>query len=205
MVSTVLLPRVAVKTPRCGSVAVPVTSDAVCQSDRVRLVSPFWYLAALFLVIGGWMAGVVVAAGAWDAVRDAELVNTSDRVDAAGGSLAVFTDVRQPERGVTCTTKGPEKGARPVEVEGAPIDLTVARDGSTWYLIGFQPQGRDDVAVRCTPRDRAADAATYRAAVAEGMDARANLGNGIGWIVTAVGVGLAVATWWSRRTRPQED
>lgn len=181
------------------------TSPAVCQSERVRLTNPLWYLAALFVVLGGWMVGTIVAAGSWDHVRDATLESVTERVDAGSGSLAVFTDVRQPERDVTCTATPPGKGAEPVELEKAPIDLTVARDGSTWYLIAFEPEGRDDVAVRCTPRDRAADAATYRVAVAEGVLDRARLGAGLTWIATAAGVVLAVLTWWSRRKSHQED
>ncbi|WP_162237300.1 hypothetical protein, partial [Aeromicrobium sp. Leaf272] len=79
------------------------------------------------------------------------------------------------------------------------------RDGSTWYLIAFEPEGRDEVAIRCTPRDRAADAATYRVAVAEGVLDRARLGAGLTWIATAVGVVLAIATWWTRRKSHQES
>lgn len=171
----------------------------------MRLVNPLWYLAALFVVLGGWMAGTIVAAGAWDNVREATLESVTERVDAGSGSLAVFTDVRQPERDVTCTATPPGDEAEPLDIPAAPIDLTVARDGSTWYLIGFQREGRDDVAVRCTPRDRAADAATYRVAVAEGVLDQARRGSGLTWIATAAGLGLAVATWWARRKRNQED
>jgi hypothetical protein len=171
----------------------------------VRLVSPLWYLAALLVVLGGWMAGTVVAAGAWDRVREAPLQNVTERVDAKGASIAVFTDVRQPERDVTCTATTATKGAKPVDVPDAPLDLSVADDGSTWYLIGFEPEGRDGVAVRCTPKDRQADSASYRVAVAEGVLDRASAGNGVAWILTAVGVALAIATWWSRRKNAQED
>lgn len=177
----------------------------VCQSERVRLTNPLWYLAALFVVLGGWMAGVILAAGAWDTVRDATLESASERVDAGSGSLAVFTDVRQPERDITCTATGPGKDAEPVDLEAAPIDLTVARDGSSWFLIAFERNAPSDVEVRCTPRDRAADAATYRVAVAEGFADRAQLGDGVTWIATAAGIVLAIATWWTRRKSHQED
>ena len=66
-------------------------------------------------------------------------------------------------------------------------------------------EGRDEVAVRCTPRDRAADAATYRVAVAEGVLDRARLGAGLTWIATAVGVVLVIATWWTRPKSHQES
>jgi hypothetical protein len=171
----------------------------------VRLVSPLWYLAALVVVLGGWMAGTVVAAGAWDRVREAPLQNVTERVDAGGASLAVLTDVRQPERDVTCTASARGKGAEPVPLPDAELDLSVVDDGSTWYLIAFDKDGRDDVAVRCTPRDRQADSASYRVAVAEGWQDRASAGNGVAWLLTAAGIALAVATWWSRRRRPQED
>ncbi|ALX03313.1 MULTISPECIES: hypothetical protein [Aeromicrobium] len=171
----------------------------------MRLTSPLWYLAAFLLAIGGWMASAVVAAGAWDHVRDATLQNLTERVDAKGASLAVFTDVRQPERDVTCTATGPAKGAEPVTLEDAPIDLRVPQDGSTWYLIAFEREGSDQVAVRCTPKDRAADAATYRVAVADGFLDRTRNGAGIAWIAAAVAVALALATWWTRRKRTLED
>lgn len=177
----------------------------LCQSDRVRLVSPLWYLAALLVVLGGWMAGTVVAAGAWEQVRSATLQNVTERIDAGDGSLAVFTDVRQPELDVRCTTRGPAEGAEAVPVDPAPIDLTVVEDGTTWYLIGWEPASRDGQAVRCRPGDGSADAATYRAAAVQGFADRARAGDGVLWIATVGGIALAVATWWSRRKHSQED
>jgi hypothetical protein len=171
----------------------------------VRLTSPLWYLAAFLLAIGGWMASAVVAAGAWDHVRDATLQPLTERVDAKGSSLAVFTDVRQPERDVTCTTSGRGRGAEPDPVADAPIDLSVPRDGSTWYLIAFEQESRDQLEVRCRPGDEAADAATYRVAVADGFLDRTSNAAGIAWIAAAAAVVLAAATWWTRRKRSQED
>lgn len=171
----------------------------------MRLTNPLWYLAALFVVLGGWMAGTIVAAGSWDHVRDATLESVTEPVDAGSGSLAVFTDVRQPERDVTCTATPPGKDAEPVELEPAPIDLSVPRDGSTWYLVAFERESADELAVRCTPKDRAADAATYRVAVAEGFTDRARLGAGVTWIAVTAGIVLALCTWWSRRKKHQED
>lgn len=170
----------------------------------MRLTSPLWYFAAFLLVIGGWMASAVVAAGAWNHVRDATLQNVAERVDAKGSTLAVFTDVRQPERDVTCTATGPAKGAKPHTLDDAPIDLSVPRDGSTWYLIAFAQESGKDLKVRCRPKDEGADTATYRVAVADGFLDRTRNGAGIAWIAVGAAVVLATATWWSRRRRSQE-
>lgn len=185
----------------------------MCQSDRVRPVNPLWYLAAFLLVLGGWMAGTVVAAGSWNLVRDATLGAVDERVDAAGGSVAVFTDVLQPERDVTCRATPKAEGdqedddVEPIDVPAAPdgvLGMRIDRAGTDWFLIGFLAEGRDGLAVTCTPRDRAADNATYRVAAVDGVLDRARTGSGVTWLATAAGLALAAWTWWCRRSRNEE-
>lgn len=171
----------------------------------MRPVNPLWYLAALFIVIGGWMAATVVAAGAWDYVRDASLQGLDEPVDAHGATVAVFTDVRQPERQVRCTATPDGKDAKPVTIDDSPIDLRVTRDGSEWFLIGVLAEGRDDLSVRCAPKDKAADSASYRVGVAEGVDDRVRVGQAMTWIATLGGLALAAWTWWTRRTNRKES
>lgn len=180
------------------------------RRNVIKLVNPLWYLAALMLALGGLMVGTAVAAGAWDAVREADLSGTEERVDAEGASLAVFTDILQPERDIACTAtpsaeEGAEEDPEPIEVPEAPLDLDVAREGTSWYLIGFLPEGADGLAVSCAPTDESGDAADYAVSTPEGVLSRANVGNGVGWIGTAAGLLLAVLVFVSRRRARQES
>lgn len=150
------------------------------------------------------MAGTVVAAGAWELVRESTLVPAEPRIDAAGASVAVFTDIRQGDRGLRCRAREAGEGAEAIPVAAARLDLQVVRDGTTWYLIGFLPEGRDELRVRCAPRDEAADNATYALAAVEGWQSRANLGNGISVLATGAGAVLAVWTWVARRRQRKE-
>ncbi len=174
------------------------------QGEPVRLVSPLWYLAAFLVVLGGWMAATVVAAGTWGLVRDATLVDPTEAVDAGGSSLAVFTDISQPERDVTCTATPADEEAEPLDVPAAPVDLTVARDGGRWYFIGWLAEGRDGLTVRCTPADETPDNAGYRVAVVDGALDPARRGSLITYLATGAGIALAVVTWLSRRRARRE-
>lgn len=172
----------------------------------MRPTSPLAYLAAFLLVIGGWMAGTIVAAGAWDQVREAPTQGLQDALAAGGESVAVFTDVLQPEREIVCTARpAGEKEAEPAPLDPAPVDLRVARDGSTWHLLAFAPEVDGEVVVRCAPQDDNGDAAGYQVAAVEGVLARARLGNLIVWTATAAGIALAGWTWWNRRRTSRES
>ncbi len=172
----------------------------------MRPRSPLWYLAALFLALGAWVIGAVVAAGAWDIVRDAGVSSSTAPVDAEDKSVAIFTDVLQPERRVTCryTVAPVQKGAKPTAIEPAPIDLTIADDGTEWYLIGFVLDGKDQMSVTCAPRDKRTDNASYAVSAVEGFSQRANVGNGIAILGTVAGIALAIWTFINRRRRLQE-
>jgi hypothetical protein len=148
-----------------------------------------------------------VAAGAWDSVRAAGITSNNQPVDANNRSVAVFTDVVQPDRRVTCTqtteaAKRAEKEPKPIPP--ASLELVVEDDGNEWHLIGFQSDGRNDMTIRCTPADKRADNATYAYSVVEGFRTRANTGNGIAILGTTLGIALAIWTFIARRMDNQE-
>lgn len=150
----------------------------------------------------------MVAAGAWDAVRDAPVTAVNQPLDASGKSVAVFTDVVQPERRVTCTQtteadRRADKKPKPIPV--ASLEIVVTDDGNEWHLIGFEPNGRNDMAIRCTPDDEASDNAAYAFSTVDGFTSRANTGNGIAIIGTALAIGLAIWTFIARRRHLHQE
>ena len=173
----------------------------------MRPVNPLWYLAALTIALLGWIVGTAVAAGAWDAVREAPIGPFNGPLEASGYSVAVFTDVVQPERRVSCTeTTEPARKSKqdPEPVPAASLELVVQDDGNEWHLIGFEPNGRDQMIVRCSPADKRADNATYAFSAVQGWKDRANTGNGIAILGTAFGIGLALWTFIARRRHEPE-
>lgn len=151
---------------------------------------------------------MIVAAGAWDSVREAPVAVVDQPLDAGGQSVAVFTDVVQPERRVTCaqTTAADRKAdKKPEPIPAASLEIVVTGDGNEWHLIGFEPNGRNDMAIRCTPADKRSDNATYAFSTVDGFTSRANTGNGIAIIATALGIGLAIWTFIARRRRLHQE
>ncbi len=149
-----------------------------------------------------------MAAGAWDAVRAAPVAAVNKPLDASGQSVAVFTDVLQPERKVACTqTTAAERKAekKPKPIPQASLELVVLDDGNEWHLVGFEPDGRDDMAIRCTPADKRSDNATYAYSTVDGFTARANTGNGLAIVGTFAGIALAIWTFIARRRRLHQE
>ncbi len=170
------------------------------DSCLVKITSPFGYLAAVLVVLVGWVVATVVAAGAWDTVRESTPVPISDeRVDAAGSSLAVFTDIEQPALGVTCTAT-PEDGD-PVDIEEAAIDLVADADGGRWQLINLLPEGQDGLAIACAPGDDRTDSASYAYAVVDGFADRGERGQAIATTGLIAAIALGVWTFVCRRGR----
>ena len=152
----------------------------------------------------GWNVGIAVAAQAWDPVEEATVTSASGPVNASGQSLAVFTDVVQPERQITCAwkTEGKEKST---PIQPPTRNLVVRDDGSEWFLIGFERNGRDAMNVSCTPQDKRSDNATYAFAVIDGFNSRAQTGNMIVIAGTFLGIGLAIWTFIARRRRLHQE
>ena len=149
-----------------------------------------------------------MAAEAWDAVRAAPVAAVNKPLDASGQSVAVFTDVVQPERKVACTQataaeRKAEKKSKPIPQ--ASLELVITDDGNQWHLIGFEPDGRDDMAIRCRPADKRSDNATYAFSTVDGFTTRANTGNGIAIVGTFAGIGLAIWTFIARRRRLHQE
>jgi hypothetical protein len=159
-------------------------------------------MTALFIALIGLIAGFSVAAGAWDRVEHTGITSASGPVDAAGQSVAVFTDVKQPERRVSCEATV-RKASTPVPP--ASLALVVNDDGNEWYLIGFIEDGRDGMEIRCAPRDKRPDNATYAYSVVDGFNDRANTGKGIAYLALSAGTGLAIWTFIARRRRSHEE
>ena len=160
--------------------------------EDARPLSPLWYLAALALTLVSWIIGVAVAGGAWDAVRNAPITSANQALQAKGESIAVFTDVVQAERRITCSMVDVVRDAKPEPIPPAPIALTVDDDGSTWSLVAFAPDGRDNVTISCAPQDKQVDNAQYAYAAVDGFVERARAGNFV--ILGGLVIGLAVAT-----------
>jgi hypothetical protein len=83
--------------------------------------------------------------------------------------------------------------------------LTVEDDGTTWNLVAFQPDGRDNVTVSCSPADRGVDNAQYAYAVVDGFVERARAGNFVILGGFFGGIIVAILVFMRRRRRMQHD
>lgn len=169
------------------------------ESWAVRLTNPLWYLAALLLALGGTMAAVATAASAFDPVRDANVLPVTERVDAKGATLAVYTDIVQEDRAIACRARYGKKDAGRVEIPDKGVDIVAQGGGIRWTLIGLLEEGRDGLRIVCTPADRRIDNASYGYATVTGYSSKVNNGRGISSIGLAAGVGLAGWVFWCRR------
>lgn len=176
---------------------------AVWESDCVKPVNPLWYLVAFLVALGSVMIGTVIAASAWDPVREVTVSPTTTRADAQTKTLVVFADIVQPDRNVTCRATGRDK--KPVDIPPAALDITVDNEGNPWHLIGLLDGGADGLAVRCTPRDKRVDNASYGWATVTGFESRANAANDIGLVGVAIGIVLAGYVFHCRRQRRKES
>lgn len=165
----------------------------------MRLTNPLWYLAAFLLAIGSAMAGTAVAASAFDPVRDATVTPITERVDAKGATLAIYTDIVQTERDILCRGRyGAEDRGR-VVIPDKGVDVTAQGDGTRWHLIALLEDGRDDLRIVCTPQDKRVDNASYGYATVTGYGSRVNNGRGIAYLGVAISAVLAGWIFWCRR------
>ena len=168
----------------------------------MRPVNPLWYLAAFFFALATVLIGTVVAAGAWDPIREVTVSPTTTRADAQAKTLVVFTDILQPDRDVTCRATGRDK--QPIDIPPAALAITVDNEGNQWHLIGLLTEGTEDMKVHCAPRDRRVDNATYAWATVTGFESRANTGKGIGVLGLVLGAVFAGYVFYSRRRHLKE-
>jgi hypothetical protein len=165
----------------------------------VRLTNPLWYLAAFLIAIGSAMAGTAVAASAFDPVRDATVTPVTERVDARGTTLAIYTDLVQDGRDISCRGRYGEGDRGRVVIPSKGVDVTAQGDGTKWHLIGLLEEGRDGLRIVCTPADRRVDNAAYGYATVTGYGSAVNNGRGVASMGAAVGVVLGAWVFWCRR------
>ncbi len=169
----------------------------------MKPTSPLWYVVALFIALGTSVIAIIVAAGAWDPVREASVTPVAERFDGRNMSVAVYTDIVQPDRDVTCRATGP--GKKVVDVPPAKLAISVTNGTDEWHLIGMLTEGDADQLVTCTPKDRRVDDATYAYAVVEGFASKANTAKGISILGTLAGIGLGGYTFWCRREQRRKS
>lgn len=165
----------------------------------MRLTNPLWYLAAFFLAIGSAMAATAVAASAFDPVRDATVAPITERVDAKGTTLAIYTDNVQKDRQVSCWARYGTNDDQRIDIPDKGIDVIAEGDGTRWHLIGLLEEGRDGLRLVCRPGDGRDDSAIYGFATVTGYASTVNNGKGIAYIGVAIAVGLAGWIYWCRR------
>ncbi|MEG9227662.1 hypothetical protein [Aeromicrobium sp. Sec7.5] len=171
----------------------------------MRLTSPLWYLAAVAIALGGSITGTAIAAGAWDGVRSATISPATAPVDAAGRTLAIFTDQPQEGREITCTTRPADQPeAAGDEVKAAALDIVVEQRGTDWHLLALRPEGKDGVTVSCLPSDGQVDTALYGFAVVDGFES-ADRGATIGTLALGAAFVLAGLVFWHRRRAHQAE
>lgn len=177
------------------------SSCRLCESCPVRLTNPLWYLAAFILALGSAMVGTAVAATAFDPVREARVTATSERVDAGGKSLAVFTN--DEEHGdIACRAR--DRAKNRIEIPQKLVGVTTRSEGETWYLIAMLEDGRDDLKISCSPTNKRPDTAGYAYATVTGYASAANNGRGIAILGASAGAVLGGYVYWSRRARKKQ-
>lgn len=171
----------------------------MCESCWVRLTNPLWYLAAFLLAIGSAMAATAVAASAFDPVRDASVTPVTERVDAQGSTLAIYTDIVQADRDILCRGRYGDQDKGRIVIPDKGVDVTADGDGTRWHLIGLLEEGRDGLRIVCSPADKRVDNASYGYATVTGYSSRVNNGRGIAYIGVAAAAVLAAWVLWCRR------
>ena len=166
----------------------------------MKPTNPLWYLAALLLALVSLMGATVVAAGGWGPVRESTVTSvTRARAEAAGKSLAVFTDTLQTDRTITCQATDTNKAV--TMIPSKAVDITADSDGTRWHLIGMLREGSNGLMVRCRPTDRRTDNATYGFAAVTGYSSAVTNGTGFAVLGVAIGGGLATWIYYNRRQR----
>jgi hypothetical protein len=163
----------------------------------VKPLSPLWYTAAFLFALASIMAAAAVASGAWTPVKHATVLSLPTRINATDKTVAVFTDIVQPDRGVTCTATGPDKSVTKIPKPG--LEVTVTSGSEQWHLIGLLRNGSNGLKVSCTPKDKRHDDANYGYAAVAGYESKVNIGNGIQILGVVAALGLGGYTYYSRR------
>src|SRR3954447_17305774 len=117
------------------------------------------------------MAGTAVAAAAFNPVREASVTSTQTRADAAGTSLAVFTNDEEHDD-VVCRARDRSKNV--IDIPAKLVGVKTRHRGESWYLIAMLKDGRDGLKISCSPTRNRPDTAGYAFATIDGYASAAN-------------------------------
>lgn len=167
-----------------------------------KQTSPIFYLAALLIFLGGWIAAVIIAAGDFAQLERANVQPLdSAQLGTDPARIAVFidgpsTDGPSSKDTIDCTSRAP--GREPVDIRPVKAPIQTTSPGTTWHLLGITVEldNPADTVIACT----AADGDDRQYGVAPAPEFRgAAIGNGIGILATAVSAILAIWTYRRRR------
>ena len=161
--------------------------------------NPLCYLAALFLLLGGWIAAAPILAAPWQDLKTASVTGfeSGKKIEVTDRGIALFTDIVQ-ERDVTCRSK-PEAN---LTIRGARFDLANNTGDHTWHLLSTTTSAKaGSYTVACTPKDRAVDTASYGYAELPSFRSAGRNGRGVGILATTAAALLAAWTYWGRRQK----
>lgn len=164
----------------------------------MKQTSPVFYLAALLILLGGWITAVILAAGDFAKLERADVQPLAvAQLSSEPGRIAVFADIAPAGRSITCTSDS--AGSEPTDIRPVKAPAQATSGGTTWYLLGITAEVADpsQTVIECTAKD-GAEEATYGLALAPDFRGAA-IGNGIGILATAVSAILAF--WIYRRRR----
>lgn len=164
----------------------------------MKRTSTIWYLIALLLFLGGWMAATPILAAPWQDLKTASVTNFEGgkKIDVTDRGLAIFTDFEQ-ERDVMCRSNP----AKALTIQGARLDLVNDGGDRKWYLLSTTVDAKPgSYAVACTPKDQALDTADYGYAELPSWSAEKRNGLGIGILASTAAAILAAWTYRGRRT-----
>ena len=159
--------------------------------------NPLCYLAALFLVLGGWIAAAPILAAPWQELKTASITgfDSGKKIDVTERGVAIFTDIVQ-ERDVSCRSNP----AGALNLRGTRFDLANDNGDHRWHLLSTTTSAKaGSYAVACTPKDRALDTASYGYAELPSFSSAGRNGRGIGILATTAAAILAAWTYWGRR------
>ncbi|MDQ3156319.1 MAG: hypothetical protein M3Q98_06325 [Actinomycetota bacterium] len=163
----------------------------------MKRTSAIWYLVAVLLVLGGWVAAAAIASTAWQDLEKSTVaeIDPGKKIAVTDKGVAFFTDIKQ-DRDVSCASRP----AKALVVKEQPFDIEAQGDGRAWHLLSVTKDAKPgSYSVACAPDDNGADTANY--GYAELPDfRRATIGNGVGSMSTLAAALLAGWTYWGRRT-----
>lgn len=157
-----------------------------------------WYILAVMIPIVAWIIATSQLAKQWDNVHAAKPVTLDSKFDAAGQSVAVFTDFEQPGRAITCSVTKPKDHA--VALTAPPLQISVDYDSARWHLIGMLEEGMDDMSIACIPDDQQIDSATYAYALVSPVAVDKAVANFIMWGGIAFGLLVSIVIGYNRRS-----